>query len=295
MGTLNVDGAGSLSVCLQFPEVVAGWRRGHLVDHQWMAPLPLGHTSPVGTSNKAATVDGGWPRLFCCRVRNLGLNTTGSSFRRSATEEAFPTLRPALSAPHPSVEVPGSEFGFLLAVGDDGTGTLTQTGGQITAPVVYVGLNDNNGGSLSNGTLNLNGGIVTAGQVARGVVASGTTVTSTLNFDGGTVRLTGDQGALFNGITDVTLNASGATIDTQSFAVATGSNLVGTGGLTKTGSGTLTLTGTNTYTGPTTISAGALQGTTSSLQGNITGSGSLAFDRERRREPTRGCSPARVR
>ena len=52
----------------------------------------------------------------------------------------------------------------------------------------------------------------------------------------------------------------------------------GHGVLTKSGAGTLILTGTNTYTGGTTVSAGTLQGNTTSLQGNIANSATLVFD-----------------
>ncbi|MBP7527736.1 MAG: autotransporter-associated beta strand repeat-containing protein, partial [Syntrophorhabdaceae bacterium] len=54
--------------------------------------------------------------------------------------------------------------------------------------------------------------------------------------------------------------------------------LSGTGSLTKTGAGTLTLTGANTYSGGTTVSAGILQGDSTSLQGNITNNSQVVFD-----------------
>ena len=50
------------------------------------------------------------------------------------------------------------------------------------------------------------------------------------------------------------------------------------GSLVKVGSGTLTLTGANTYSGGTTVSAGTLQGTTTSLQGAIANNASVVFD-----------------
>jgi autotransporter-associated beta strand protein len=52
----------------------------------------------------------------------------------------------------------------------------------------------------------------------------------------------------------------------------------GTGSLTKQNTGTVILTGTNTYSGGTTVSAGVLQGTTTSLQGNILHNASVVFD-----------------
>jgi fibronectin-binding autotransporter adhesin len=55
-------------------------------------------------------------------------------------------------------------------------------------------------------------------------------------------------------------------------------NMSGSGSLTKTGSGNLTLTGTNTYVGGTTVSAGTLTGTTTSLQGDITNNAAVVFN-----------------
>ena len=52
----------------------------------------------------------------------------------------------------------------------------------------------------------------------------------------------------------------------------------GTGSLTKLGTGMVILAGSNSYTGGTLVSAGTLQGTTDSLQGNITDNASLVFN-----------------
>ena len=52
----------------------------------------------------------------------------------------------------------------------------------------------------------------------------------------------------------------------------------GSGSLAKTGAGTLVLAGANSYSGGTTVSAGVLQGTTASLQGNILNNASVVFD-----------------
>src|SRR4029079_8026482 len=52
----------------------------------------------------------------------------------------------------------------------------------------------------------------------------------------------------------------------------------GTGSLTTTRIGTVTLTRANTYSGRTTVSAGTLSGTTTSLQGDITNNAAVAFN-----------------
>lgn len=54
----------------------------------------------------------------------------------------------------------------------------------------------------------------------------------------------------------------------------------GGGSVTKQGAGALTLSGSNTYTGGTTISAGTLQVSTSSLPGNINNNASLVFQQD---------------
>jgi len=52
----------------------------------------------------------------------------------------------------------------------------------------------------------------------------------------------------------------------------------GNGSVVKNGAGKLTLTGTSKYTGGTTVNAGALQGTSNSLQGNILNNATIIFD-----------------
>jgi autotransporter-associated beta strand protein len=57
-------------------------------------------------------------------------------------------------------------------------------------------------------------------------------------------------------------------------------NITGSGSLIKIGTETLVLSGVNTYTGGTTVQAGILQGTTTSLQGNIQNNSALIFQQD---------------
>ena len=76
----------------------------------------------------------------------------------------------------------------------------------------------------------------------------------------------------------ITLDAGGGTIDTSPGATATLGGILTGGELTKVDSGTLLLTGANDYSGGTSVFGGVLQGTTSSLQGDILNNASLVFD-----------------
>ncbi|MGG1947905.1 autotransporter domain-containing protein [Trinickia sp. NRRL B-1857] len=100
--------------------------------------------------------------------------------------------------------------------------------------------------------------------------------TGALAFDGGPLETT----AAFDSARDVTLDAGGGTLQTDSALTLSGT-ISGNGGLSKTGSGTLTLTGAGTYSGITTIAAGTLavgDGFDDTFTSAITNNGTLEFD-----------------
>ena len=125
------------------------------------------------------------------------------------------------------------------------------------------------GGSTYTGGTTISGGIVQAGSDSA-FGAAGTTLTVV----GGTIQAT----ASFTIARPITLTTPGGTFDTNGNTLTLQGAISGTGGLTKTGTGTLILTGTNSYTGGTTVTAGILQGTTSSLQRNIVNNAAVVFD-----------------
>ncbi len=156
-----------------------------------------------------------------------------------------------------------------LIAGQNGTGLFQQSGGTALVPgQVTLGLSVGGGG-----TLQLDGGTLTAGAVAGGAG------TSAVNFNGGILAAAGDSASFVSAVQNARVQAGGVKIDTAGFAIATGQVLVhdpalnGTvdGGLTKLGAGVLTLTGNNTYTGGTLVNAGTLLA--DNTAGSATGSG----------------------
>lgn len=144
-----------------------------------------------------------------------------------------------------------------------GTGTLTignlQEGSQIVATnnstAILIGQAAAAGKAV--GTLNLNGGtlkITTTGTA----IAGGNNGTSTVNFNGTTLRAGASSANWITGLTTANIAEGGAHFDTSGFKVATGQNFTGTGSLTKTGAGMLTLSGVNTYEGRTLVQEGIL-------------------------------------
>jgi fibronectin-binding autotransporter adhesin len=155
-----------------------------------------------------------------------------------------------------------------------GNGTLTVSGsGALNCGVLDVSRSILSG---TLGTVNLNGGTITASRVGTATansVATSTGSSATFNFNGGTLTASGAsttfiQGSIVAPIIPVgcIVKSGGAIIDDGGFAISIleplqhDSTLGATrdGGLTKLGTGTLALIATNTYTGGTTVSNGTL-------------------------------------
>ncbi len=143
-------------------------------------------------------------------------------------------------------------------------GNLTGAGALTKAGAGVLTLSGTNSGMT--GVTNLNGGTIAIGSAAN-------IGTGNLAFNGGTLQTT----AALTLANTATLGAGGGTV--QADAATTLSGVIsGAGAQTKTGAGNLTLGGANSYTGGTTVSAGTLTGTTTSLQGPIVNNAALVFD-----------------
>ena len=178
-----------------------------------------------------------------------------------------------------------------LSIGGSGSGTLTldNSGRVEVAESTHLGEDISAAGSLdisSNSTFATkdlvvgNNGSATVNLNSKGVLsteslvrATSATSNSVVNFDGGTLRLTADQDALFNGFggfgeSSINVKTGGANIDTQGFntKVVNSAVITGAGDFAKEGTGLLAMATTaKQWTGATNINQGTLR-----LDGNYT-------------------------
>lgn len=135
----------------------------------------------------------------------------------------------------------------------NGVGVVTVSGtGSKWTNSASLTVGDPNENWTSKGTLNIGAdGLVTAKALDGG------NTRSSVNMNGGTLRITGTDSA----VNLINLNDKGGTIDvpTNGTTFTLTNAINGNGALTKTGAATLELTGGNNYTGNTTVSAGTLK------------------------------------
>lgn len=180
-----------------------------------------------------------------------------------------------------------------------GTGGLTKAG---TGTVSLGGANTYSGGTtvsagtLQGNTTSLQGDIANNAQLQFNQSTSGTysgvvsgtggvtksgagnvTFSGANTYSGGTTVSAGTLTGTTTSLQGNIANNANVVFSQNTIGTYTGA-MAGTGALTKSGTGTVTLSGLNTYSGGTTVSGGTLQGTTTSLQGNITNNAKLQFD-----------------
>lgn len=165
-----------------------------------------------------------------------------------------------------------------MLVGNGGGGTLNMTSGLITTGTLQF--NPYNG--TSTGNLNLDGGTIELMELQRAGDAGGANTTSTLSFNGGTLRARANNAAFINAAAGATTTArvmaGGARFDTNGFditvPVSLTSGTTNDGGLVKSSAGTLMLSASNGYLGTTAINGGVLL---VSHSGALAGGGNVTF------------------
>jgi fibronectin-binding autotransporter adhesin len=179
----------------------------------------------------------------------------------------------------------------LITVGSSGTGVLNLSGGSISSVGTTLGTNSGSSGAATvsgTGTVWINSSSLTVGSAGTGglTIADGGLVSapslnggngsSSVNFDGGTLRITATDTAT----NTINLLAGGGVVDvpTAGTTFTITSSLSGVGGLGKSGAGTLTLTGAHGYLGGTTITGGTLQLGSGTVDGTIYGSAGIALN-----------------
>jgi autotransporter-associated beta strand protein len=181
-----------------------------------------------------------------------------------------------------------------------GAGVVTKSG---AGNVTFSGANTYNGGTIVSGgtltgsTASLPGDVdVSSGATfalsqttngtfsgliegAGGLVKSGSgdvTLSGANTYSGGTLvsggTVTGTTSSLQGSITN-----NAAVVFNQTAAGTYAGAMSGNGSLTKSGNATLTLSGANSYSGGTLVSAGALAGSSASLQGAITNNATVVL------------------
>ena len=166
----------------------------------------------------------------------------------------------------------GGTFDTAGTADVDITGSITGTGGFTKTGTGTLTLS---------GTNSYGGSTVVGGGVLRGGAVNVFNSNGAMQVNAGaTLDLNGNDQSVGSlaGAGSITLGSATLTAGSDNTSSLFSGVVSGAGPLVKAGTGALTLTGANNYTGGTTVSAGSLVGTTTSLQGTIQNDANVTFD-----------------
>ena len=175
--------------------------------------------------------------------------------------------------------------GPITSLSVDGTATLPSAALTVAGAASFGANSVLNGGSLSAASFAVSGGTIRTVLTGTGALTkTGTsiaTLTGANTFSGGTTISGGTLVVNSFGLVGSVTNNATLEFSQDSNGTFAGT-ISGTGQLVKSGTGRIGLTGTNVYTGGTTINAGTLTVTTSSLPGAVVNNATLQFNQDGR-------------
>jgi fibronectin-binding autotransporter adhesin len=198
---------------------------------------------PPGSGQAALILSGG--NLIYTNTSSIGYGYMSVGFRGGSTNIGGPSFSQG-----------------TFTIGNGSTATIER---------IFFGFTAAETGVQNTGIINLNAGGTLSTRTINGRDGDASQMTARLNFNGGTLRVLGNniaaptvafiQDAGTGSNLTVNVQSGGAIIDTAGFNATIAKGLLnagGGGGLTKNGIGTLTLSQTNTYTGATVVDGGGL-------------------------------------
>ena len=234
--------------------------------------------APGGITNPGPVYDGGITGINGASNSNTIAGVTYAE----GTSQAAPLVSgavalvaevfPWMTAPQLATTILTTASNAAIPDAIIGRGML-RIGAAIQGPAILeTSFNANTGGYSSTFSNNISGlaDLIKSGEGTL-ILTGANTYSGGTTVSGGTLQ--GNTTSLQGNI----LNNSAVVFDQPNTGTYAGL-MSGTGSLTKQNAGTLILTAANTYSGGTIVSAGTLQGNTTSLQGKILHKGILIFD-----------------
>ena len=280
-----------------FDQAVAGTYAGAMSGNASLTKTGAGTLTLTGANSYTGGTRFNGGTIAAASDARLGTGSLTFNGGALQTLAAFNSAKAVSLLGAGTIDTNGFNANFTGAI--TGAGSLVKTGAgtlMLTGNNTFSGGTTVSAGTLQGNTTSLRNTIVNNAAVIFNQTAAGTyagvmsgtgsltkigagtlTVSGANTYSGGTTVSAGTLSGTATSLQGNIVN-NAAVVFNQTAAGTYAGAMSGTGLLTKSGAGTLALTGANSYAGGTTVTAGALQGSTTSLQGNIVNNASVVFD-----------------